>query len=62
MPAVPQPDGTRTIRVVLGEDDFIAREGIARLVESLDGFELAAACDDLPSLRRPSTACAPTRC
>ena len=36
--------------MVIGEDDFIAREGIARLVESLDGFELAAACDDLPSL------------
>ena len=50
MPAVPQPDGLRTIRVILGEDDFIAREGISRLLESLDGFELAAACGDLASL------------
>jgi DNA-binding NarL/FixJ family response regulator len=36
--------------VILGEDDFIAREGISRLLESLDGFELAAACGDLESL------------
>lgn len=50
MPAVPQPEGPRTIRVILGEDDLIAREGISRLLESQDGFELAAACGDLPSL------------
>ena len=50
MPAAPPPDGLRTIRVILGEDDFIAREGISRLLESLDGFELAAACGDLASL------------
>jgi DNA-binding NarL/FixJ family response regulator len=48
--AVPQSDGLRTIRVILGEDDFIAREGISRLLESLDGFQLAAACGDLSSL------------
>lgn len=36
--------------MILGEDDFIAREGISRLLESLDGFELAAACGDLTSL------------
>ncbi|HSL64188.1 MAG TPA: response regulator transcription factor [Gaiellaceae bacterium] len=43
-------DGRRTIRVVLGEDDLIAREGITRLLEDLDGVELVAACADLPSL------------
>lgn len=50
MAAVPDADGTRTIRVVLGEDDFIAREGIVRLLESVPGIEVVAACDDLPSL------------
>ena len=40
-----------TIRVVLGEDNLIAREGIIRVLESIDGVEVAGACSDLPSLR-----------
>ena len=39
------------IRVVVGEDNFIAREGIARVLEQVDGVELAAVCEDLPSLQ-----------
>jgi DNA-binding NarL/FixJ family response regulator len=39
------------ITVVLGEDNYIASEGIARVIERADGVELLAACDDLDSLR-----------
>jgi DNA-binding NarL/FixJ family response regulator len=40
-----------TIRVVLAEDDFLAREGITRVLERLDGIELVASCGDLDTLR-----------
>ena len=39
-----------TIRVVVGEDNLIARAGIARLLEGFHDVVLAAACADLPSL------------
>jgi DNA-binding NarL/FixJ family response regulator len=39
------------INVVVGEDNFIAREGIMRVLEEVDGVELAAVCADLPSLQ-----------
>ena len=38
-------------RVAVAEDNFIAREGIVRVLEELEGIELAAVCEDLPSLR-----------
>jgi DNA-binding NarL/FixJ family response regulator len=38
------------IRIVLGEDNFIAREGIVRVLTQTDGFELAAACQDFQEL------------
>jgi DNA-binding NarL/FixJ family response regulator len=38
------------IRVVLAEDHFLLREGLRRLVETQDGIEVAAVCDDLASL------------
>ncbi|HEX2052361.1 MAG TPA: response regulator transcription factor [Actinomycetota bacterium] len=38
------------IRVVLAEDSFIVREGVARLLESAGGLELVAACEDYDSL------------
>lgn len=41
----------KPIRVVVGEDNFIAREGIMRVLEQVEGVELAAACADLPSLQ-----------
>jgi DNA-binding NarL/FixJ family response regulator len=44
-------DGIATIRVVLGEDNLIAREGIIRVLEASDGVEVAGACGDLPTLR-----------
>jgi DNA-binding NarL/FixJ family response regulator len=40
-----------TIRVVLAEDSYLAREGISRALESVDGIELLATCGDLDSLR-----------
>jgi DNA-binding NarL/FixJ family response regulator len=39
------------IRVVLGEDNFLAREGITRVIDGLAGVELVAVCADLGSLR-----------
>jgi DNA-binding NarL/FixJ family response regulator len=39
------------IRVLLGEDNFIAREGIVRVLESLDDVDLVDSYPDLPTLR-----------
>jgi DNA-binding NarL/FixJ family response regulator len=39
------------IRIVLGEDSFLAREAISRVLERTEGIELLAACGDLDSLR-----------
>lgn len=38
------------IRVILAEDSFIVREGVARLIGSVDELELVASCDDYDSL------------
>lgn len=40
-----------TVRLILGEDSFLAREGITRALESVEGIEIVAVCDDLDSLR-----------
>ena len=40
-----------TIRVVVGEDNFLVREGISRALERMDGIELVASNEDLDSLR-----------
>ena len=40
-----------TLRLILGEDSFLAREGIMRALESVEGIEIVAVCDDLDSLR-----------
>jgi DNA-binding NarL/FixJ family response regulator len=39
------------IRVVLGDDNFLAREGIARVLEGIEDVELVATCGDLDELR-----------
>ena len=39
-----------TIRVVLAEDNYLVREGLARLLESQDGLELVGTCGDLDEL------------
>lgn len=39
------------IRVVVGEDSYIAREGISRALEEEADIEVVATCADLPSLR-----------
>jgi DNA-binding NarL/FixJ family response regulator len=40
-----------SIRVVVGEDNFLMREGIARALESMDGVDLVATSADLDALR-----------
>ena len=40
-----------TIRIVVGEDSFLVREGIERIVSSDPGLELVAACGDVDELR-----------
>jgi DNA-binding NarL/FixJ family response regulator len=40
------------IRVVVGEDNYIVREGLRQLLASADGVEVVAECEDLESLRR----------
>ena len=42
---------TVTLRVVLGEDNFLAREGIESLLARIEGVELVASCGDLDTLR-----------
>jgi DNA-binding NarL/FixJ family response regulator len=39
------------LRVVLGEDNFLAREGIASVLRNLDGVELVEVAGDLDELR-----------
>ena len=39
------------IRVVVADDSFLAREGLARVLASLDDVDLVAACADLDELR-----------
>ena len=54
MNARPKPHGSfegLPIRVVLGEDSFLAREAIAGVLERAEGIELVADCSDLESLR-----------
>ena len=45
------PRAPDVIRVVLGEDGLLAREGITAILARLEGIELVAACGDLSSLR-----------
>ncbi len=37
------------IRVVLGEDSYIVREGVPRLLAAADGIHVEAACEDRDS-------------
>src|SRR5258708_39235199 len=38
------------IRLLIGEDHYLLREGVRRLLESSSEVDVAAACTDLPSL------------
>ena len=42
----------REIRVVLGDDSYLAREALAHLLAADDGIEIVATCDDEGSLLR----------
>jgi DNA-binding NarL/FixJ family response regulator len=52
-------DRASRIRVVLGEDDFLARQGVIRVLEGLTDIELVASCGDLESLREAIARSAP---
>jgi DNA-binding NarL/FixJ family response regulator len=39
------------LRVILGEDSYLAREGITRLLEESDGIDLVETCGDFDALR-----------
>ena len=39
------------IRVILAEDNYLAREGIVRVLESIDDLDLVAAYGDLDTVR-----------
>jgi DNA-binding NarL/FixJ family response regulator len=39
------------IRVVLGDDSYLMREGLVRILDGAEGIEVVAACVDLDSLR-----------
>jgi len=39
------------LRVALGEDSYLAREGISRVLEAEDDIEIVATCEDFESLR-----------
>jgi DNA-binding NarL/FixJ family response regulator len=38
------------VRMVIADDSLLLREGLRELLASVDGIEVAAACEDLPSL------------
>jgi DNA-binding NarL/FixJ family response regulator len=38
------------LRVVLAEDNYLVREGVARLIDAIDDIELVASCADYDSL------------
>jgi DNA-binding NarL/FixJ family response regulator len=40
-----------TVRLVLADDSFLAREGITRLLEAEDDIEIVATCSDVATLR-----------
>jgi hypothetical protein len=48
-----------TIHVVLGEDRYLASEGIARVIDRADEIELVATGGDLARLERRSATAAP---
>jgi DNA-binding NarL/FixJ family response regulator len=41
----------KTLRIVLGEDSYLAREGIMRALEELEEVDVVAICSDLDELR-----------
>jgi DNA-binding NarL/FixJ family response regulator len=47
------------IRVLLGEDSFLAREGITRVLETIEDVDLVDTCEDLPALRKAVDAVRP---
>src|SRR4051794_109438 len=46
----PAPDRVMNIRVVLGEDNVLVREGVRALLDASDGIEVAGVAADAPSL------------
>src|SRR5215216_4492909 len=44
------PTSIATLRLALAEDNYLVREGVRRLLDAQDGFEVVATCPDLDSL------------
>lgn len=56
----PRPSAAQmTIRVVLGEDSYLASEGIARVLERATDLELVGTCGDFDGLQRAVVDLAP---
>ena len=47
------------IRVVLAEDNYLAREGIVRALEAIEDIDVVAACGDLETAREAVAAARP---
>lgn len=48
---VPAAAAMTALRIVLGEDSYLAREGIMRALEEVDDVDVVATCTDLDALR-----------
>jgi DNA-binding NarL/FixJ family response regulator len=44
------PTSVATLRLALAEDNYLVREGVRRLLDAQDGFEVVATCADLDAL------------
>jgi len=49
------------IKIVLAEDNYLVREGVARLLETEPALNLVAAVEDLPGLMKAVEEHAPQR-
>src|SRR5206468_2002764 len=47
---IPGPEARVTIRVVLGDDNVLVREGVRALLSATDGIEVVGVAEDAPSL------------
>lgn len=48
--APPVPSGIMKLRIVLADDDYLVRAGVAALLERVDGLDVVAVAADLPEL------------
>jgi DNA-binding NarL/FixJ family response regulator len=51
-PHRPPGESPAAIRILVADDSYLAREGIARILADEEGFDIVGECGDLESLRR----------